>query len=157
MKYEINIPHTQLNTLIMIRTSSHAARGVGCNCDEVAVDTLGRRLTVNVASPARDAAVASKRERVMAPRGSRDEVAVDAAGRRLRVRQESHHSSYCANKPPPPEGEAERFVRQLSPPGEHRVHSVCRHGKKKQPGGCHVKKKKKKKNPPELPLLLPRT
>ena len=127
MKYEINIPHTQLNTLIMIRTSSHAARGVGCNCDEVAVDTLGRRLTVNVASPARDAAVASKRERVMAPRGSRDEVAVDAAGRRLRVRQESHHSSYCANKPPPPEGEAERFVRQLSLLEEHRVHRVCRH------------------------------
>ena len=46
-------------------------------------DALGRRLTVPVASPARDIAVASKRQRVIVTSGDRDEVTVHAVGRRL--------------------------------------------------------------------------
>ena len=46
-------------------------------------DALGRRLTVPVASPARDIAVASQRERVIATRRDRDEVPLNAIGRRL--------------------------------------------------------------------------
>ena len=57
----------------------------GSDGDEVAVVASGRRFAIEIASPARDAPVASYRQRVIITCGDRDEVTVDAVGRRSAV------------------------------------------------------------------------
>ena len=74
------------------------------NRDEVAVDAVGRRLAVEVVFPARNVTVASKRERVPAPRSNH-------SGREPRGINSLTFFGEASLTLPRYEGESERFVR----------------------------------------------